>query len=103
MVLVVKLFNVIQQSQASVAAAAEETRAGRGAGKPTLPAPVIESKGKRKGKNKDNIVGRAKESGTMLFNARMSITDLYARRCGQGRFFQHDQIWWDCVKGIRAA
>ncbi|KAJ7103610.1 CTLH/CRA C-terminal to lish motif domain-containing protein [Mycena belliarum] len=58
---VVKLFNVIQQSQTSASAAAEETKAARGSGKPTLPAPVMESKTKGKGK-KDNVLGRAKEA-----------------------------------------
>lgn len=59
---VVRLFNVIQQSQASVTAATEDAKAQRGTGKPTLPAPTVESKGKNKGKNKDNIIGRGKES-----------------------------------------
>ncbi|KAJ3514234.1 hypothetical protein NLJ89_g2489 [Agrocybe chaxingu] len=59
---VVRLFNVIQQSQVQVAAAAEEAKTNRGAGKPSLPAPVVESKGKNKGKSKDNIIGRGKES-----------------------------------------
>ncbi|CAA7258655.1 unnamed protein product [Cyclocybe aegerita] len=59
---VVRLFNVIQQSQAQVATTAEEAKANRGAGKPSLPAPVVESKGKSKGKSKDNIIGRGKES-----------------------------------------
>ncbi|KDR84896.1 hypothetical protein GALMADRAFT_52697 [Galerina marginata CBS 339.88] len=59
---VVRLFNVIQQSQASASAATEDAKASRGTGKPSLPAPVMESKGKNKGKNKDNIVGRGKES-----------------------------------------
>lgn len=58
----VRLFNVIQQSQTSAAAAVEETKANRGTGKPTLPAPSLESKGKNKGKKKDNIIGRGKES-----------------------------------------
>ncbi|PPQ78058.1 hypothetical protein CVT26_015497 [Gymnopilus dilepis] len=59
---VVRLFNVIQQSQASAAAATEQAKANRGTGKPTLPAPVEEHKGKNKGKKKDNIIGRGKES-----------------------------------------
>jgi hypothetical protein len=59
---VVKLFNAIQQSQATVAAAAEEAKGERGTGKPRLPAPVVETKGKKKGKKKDNIIGRGKES-----------------------------------------
>ncbi|KAF9481034.1 hypothetical protein BDN70DRAFT_876917 [Pholiota conissans] len=60
---VVRLFNVIQQSQASATAATEELKASRGTGKPTLPAPITEAKsGKSKGKNKDNIIGRGKES-----------------------------------------
>ncbi|KAG6828708.1 hypothetical protein H0H92_007016 [Tricholoma furcatifolium] len=60
---VVKLFNVIQQSQAAATAAAEETKAARGSGKPTLPAPVIGNKTQsKKAKDKDNIIGRGKES-----------------------------------------
>lgn len=57
---VVRLFNVIQQSQLSYSAA-EESKASRGSGKPTLPAPSTSGKGKNRGKNKDNILGRAKE------------------------------------------
>jgi len=59
---VVKLFNAIQQSQASVSAEAEDAKAARGSGKPTLPAPTIEPtpKGKVKAKHKDNIIGREK-------------------------------------------
>jgi len=57
---VVKLFNVIQQSQISVSAAADKAKANRGTGKPTLAAPVADSK-RGKGK-KDNIIGRGKES-----------------------------------------
>ena len=59
--LVVKLFNVIQQTQAASAAAAEEVKAHRGTGKPTLPAPVVNTKKAKKGKQKDNIIGRGKE------------------------------------------
>jgi len=61
---VVKLFNAIQQSQATSSAAAEEAKAARGSGKPTLPAPVLsdKSKGKAKGKVKDNLIGRGKQS-----------------------------------------
>ncbi|KAG6862397.1 hypothetical protein C0995_011837 [Termitomyces sp. Mi166 len=59
---VVKLFNAIQQSQAAATAAAEESKAARGTGKPTLPAPVINNKiQSKKAKNKDNIIGRGKE------------------------------------------
>ncbi|RPD81907.1 hypothetical protein L226DRAFT_10987 [Lentinus tigrinus ALCF2SS1-7] len=58
---VVKLFNAIQQSQAASAAATEELKAHRGTGKPTLPAPAIHDK-KKKGKQKDNIIGRGKEA-----------------------------------------
>ena len=57
---VVKLFNAIQQSQAASAAAAEELKTHRGTGKPTLPAPAILDR-KKKGKQKDNIIGRGKE------------------------------------------
>jgi hypothetical protein len=58
---VVKLFNVIQQSHTAAATAEEEVKANRGSGKPTLPAPSFEKKGKSKGKNKDNLIGREKE------------------------------------------
>ncbi|KAK7059042.1 hypothetical protein VNI00_001666 [Paramarasmius palmivorus] len=58
---VVKLFNYIQESQISASQAAEEKKAHRGTGKPTLPAPSLakEKKGK---KDKDNLLGRGKES-----------------------------------------
>ncbi|TFY55226.1 hypothetical protein EVJ58_g8383 [Rhodofomes roseus] len=63
---VVKLFNAIQQSQAASSVAAEEVKAHRGSGKPTLPAPVLDvldkKKTPKKGKQKDNVIGRAKES-----------------------------------------
>ncbi|KAF5355928.1 hypothetical protein D9756_004142 [Leucocoprinus leucothites] len=58
---VVKLFNAIQQSHTAAAAAEEEAKAGRGSGKPTLAAPSFGKKGKSKGKDKDNIIGREKE------------------------------------------
>ena len=60
-----KLFNVIQQSQTSVSAAAEKAKANRGTGKPALAAPVVDSK-RGKGK-KDNIIGRGKESESSLY------------------------------------
>jgi len=59
---VVKLFNAIQQSQASVATAEQEAKAARGSGKPSLPAPHIETKQGKKARDKDNILGRGKES-----------------------------------------
>jgi len=57
---VVKLFNTIQQSQAAASANAGELKSLRGTGKPTLPAPLLDKKpkGKLKGKQKDNIIGR---------------------------------------------
>lgn len=61
---VVKLFNAIQQSQAAAVVAVEETKAKRGSGKPSLPAPSIDDapKGKKgKSKHKDNVIGRGKE------------------------------------------
>ena len=61
-----KLFNVIQQSQTSALAAADKAKANRGAGKPTLAAPIVDSK---KGKSKkDNIIGRGKESESTILN-----------------------------------
>ncbi|KAI6108404.1 Rrp15p-domain-containing protein [Pisolithus croceorrhizus] len=61
---VVKLFNSIQQSQTAAAAAEAEALGARGTGKPALPAPTLDSrdKGKRKNKQKDNLIGRGKES-----------------------------------------
>ncbi|RDB28562.1 hypothetical protein Hypma_015610 [Hypsizygus marmoreus] len=61
---VVKLFNAIQQSQTTAAVVAEEAKATRGTGRPTLPAPAAEkkTKGKVKAKDKDNLIGRGKES-----------------------------------------
>jgi hypothetical protein len=60
---VVKLFNAIQQSQHAAEEAADEAKAGRGSGKPSLPAPILDKKvkGNKKGKQKDNIIGRGKE------------------------------------------
>ncbi|KZV77518.1 hypothetical protein PENSPDRAFT_562020, partial [Peniophora sp. CONT] len=60
---VVKLFNAIQQAQMGAKEKEEEVKALRGTGKPTLPAPSLEKKvkGKAKGKNKDNELGRAKD------------------------------------------
>ncbi|KAI0348367.1 hypothetical protein BDW22DRAFT_1350554 [Trametopsis cervina] len=56
---VVKLFNVIQQSQTTAAAAEEDLKAQRGTGKPTLPAPSL-AKEKKKGKIKPNALGQDK-------------------------------------------
>ena len=58
----VKLFNVIAESQSATATATEETKKSRGSGKPSLPAPSFEKGGsKKKGKQKDNLLGRGKE------------------------------------------
>jgi len=61
---VVKLFNAIQQSQASASVAVEDAKASRGSGKPSLPTPSLDkgAKGKGKGKTQDNVIGRGKES-----------------------------------------
>ncbi|KAF8640998.1 hypothetical protein AX17_000643 [Amanita inopinata Kibby_2008] len=60
---VVRLFNAIQQAQATAAAAVEEKKTMRGSGKPRLPAPDIEgNKSKKKGRGKDNILGRGQEA-----------------------------------------
>jgi len=58
---VVKLFNAIQQSQSAVATATEDSKKSRGSGKPSLPAPSFEKgNSKKKGKQKDNLLGRGK-------------------------------------------
>ncbi|EKM61248.1 uncharacterized protein PHACADRAFT_84714 [Phanerochaete carnosa HHB-10118-sp] len=54
---VIKLFNAIQQAQAQATVAGESLKAQRGTGKPTLSAPSL-TKGKRKEKQKDNLLGR---------------------------------------------
>ncbi|KAJ3549649.1 hypothetical protein NM688_g5157 [Phlebia brevispora] len=51
---VVKLFNVIQQSQSATTAAEEQIKAQRGTGKPTLPAPSL-AKDKKNSKQKGGI------------------------------------------------
>jgi len=81
---------VIQQSQASISAAAEEAKGNRGTGKPSLAAPVLECKNKGKGKNKDNIIGRGKESMYFKFPPFPWLTGLQSRHGRQGRFLQYD-------------
>ncbi|KAF8898831.1 Rrp15p-domain-containing protein [Infundibulicybe gibba] len=49
---VVQLFNVIQQAQAHTAVIADEAKAARGSGKPSLPAPAVDGPAKSKGKAK---------------------------------------------------
>lgn len=57
-----KLFNVIAESQSATATVAEETKKSRGSGKPSLAAPSFEKGNpKKKGKQKDNLLGRGKE------------------------------------------
>lgn len=59
---VVKLFNAIAESQSAVVTAAEGTKKSRGSGKPSLPAPSFEKgNSRKKGKQKDNLLGRGKE------------------------------------------
>ncbi|GBE77774.1 hypothetical protein SCP_0106560 [Sparassis crispa] len=63
---VVKLFNVIQQSQAANATAAEELKTHRGSGKPTLPAPKIESKAKGEKTRKHDSSHKSESKGQAL-------------------------------------
>lgn len=57
----VKLFNVIQQSQSAAVTAVEETKASRGSGKPTLPAPVIDlNSTRKKGGKTTNVPAQGK-------------------------------------------
>ena len=58
MSLVVKLFNVIQQSQHASAAAEETLKSQRGTGKPTLPAPSLAKAQKKKGKQKEQVTAK---------------------------------------------
>ena len=57
---VVKLFNLIQQSEVAASAAAENAKTSRGTGKPSLRAPEVDRKLKGQGK-KRNTVGIAKK------------------------------------------
>jgi hypothetical protein len=82
--IVVKLFNAIQQSHVTAATAVEDAKAGRGSGKPRLAAPTFEKKGKVKGKNKDNILGREKERMFFIFLSFYQITSYCCRDGGQG-------------------
>jgi hypothetical protein len=61
--IVVKLFNVIQQSQVAATTAEESLKAQRGSGKPTLPAPLLVNE-KKKGKLKPNALGQGKTGKT---------------------------------------
>ncbi|KAF9462144.1 Rrp15p-domain-containing protein [Collybia nuda] len=58
---VVKLFNTIQQSQAVALASANDAKATRGSGKPTLRAPVMDDKIKGKYMNKDSFPTKGSE------------------------------------------
>ncbi|KAH9064133.1 Rrp15p-domain-containing protein [Lactarius vividus] len=67
---VVKLFNAIQQSQASAAVAEKELKNTRGSGKPTLPAPSFDKKLKSKNKDtlsldKDNFMEMIRSGGVV--------------------------------------
>jgi len=53
---VVKLFNVIQQSQVAASTVAENAKSSRGTGKPSLPAPEIGRKRKGQGSSKHKAV-----------------------------------------------
>ncbi|KAI0001935.1 CTLH/CRA C-terminal to lish motif domain-containing protein [Russula vinacea] len=87
---VVKLFNAIQQSQASAAVAEKETKNARGTGKPTLPAPSFNQKSKTgKGKNKDNSLGRGKASR-------------WSSAAGQGYLYGYDSLRRPSVEIIGA-
>lgn len=82
---VVRLFNVVQQFQNQAAADGEEKKAARGNGKPSLPAPRIVDKSKsKKGKNKDNIIGRGKEctSDSRLISKHCVFTALQLQLIG---------------------
>ncbi len=95
---VVKLFNAIQQSQAANAAAAEELKAQRGTGKPTLPAPAILDK-KKKGKQKDNIVGSGK-GGKLTHFACGTLAHCHCSYPGPGRFLGHHSLGRDRLEGM---
>jgi hypothetical protein len=73
---------VIQQSQLASAAAEQETKATRGTGKPSLPAPTMVDKwkGKKKNKLKGNI-GTIKERELDIVSRFSAFTDsLRSRR-----------------------
>lgn len=74
----VQLFNAIQQSQAANVAASDDLKVARGNGKPSLPAQSIDplGKGKNKGKNKDNVIGRGKAGVHKLLECVLSLLKL---------------------------
>jgi hypothetical protein len=75
---VVRLFNVIQQSQSAASAAAQDVKNLRGTGKPTLPAPTFDQvDNKKKGKHKDNSLGRGKEGKGKLHLLCYSLTQYF--------------------------
>ena len=93
--------NAIQQSQAASAAAAEEVKSLRGTGKPTLPAPAIHDK-KKKGKHKDNIIGRGKEGWyTFVCLGELNTESLFSD-VGSGRLLGHHSIRRHCLQGLDA-
>jgi len=67
---VVKLFNAIQDSQIAASTSAQEVKAARGTGKPTLPAPKVDDTTKKKHKHKNNAsVARPNEGSFPYFVA----------------------------------
>ena len=69
---VVKLFNAIQNSQTAASISAEEAKAARGTGKPTLPAPAVDNMTRKKDKNKTNAGVTRMNEGFCYFIVSMS-------------------------------
>ena len=103
---VVKLFNVIQQSQAAASVAAEQVKAQRGSGKPTLPAPRIDGKSKPKkgGKHKDNLLGSRGKDGELCLDGSSVYMFLcfllFSGHFSTRRLFEQYPLGRGCLKGV---
>ena len=98
---VVKLFNVIQQSQASASATVEKAKATRGTGKASLPAPSVDNKAQEKVKSKGKNSGGHRGESMLyfhipVFDIRLILTCSIRKR----RFFRYDSLWWRCLQSI---
>lgn len=84
---VVKLFNAIQQSQTNASTIAEDNKAARGTGKPTLPAPILDTKLRRNVKGKDTSSIRGK-SGTVFSHLFFTVAHRSSAAVEKEDFFQ---------------
>jgi Rrp15p len=87
---VVKLFNAIQSSQTAASISAEDAKAARGTGKPTLSAPTTDSMTRKKDKNKDATGVARSSEGLCYFFSFLSISLIpwrWTGKIGRNDFF----------------